>query len=193
MQGIQYRNKVVLVGTTHTGKTSIVQRYVNGQFMINSVSSMQAAFFQKNVMIGGKEQTLEIWDTAGQERFRSLTPMYYRDARVAIVVFDITDANSFSKAKQWINELKSSRGDSISLVLVGNKSDLEFIRVVQMSEAKQYAKLLDIPYFETSAKTGVNIEEVFIQVAQDVTANSTFESAYGPNIAQTQNQESSCC
>lgn len=188
-----HRNKVVLVGTTHTGKTSIVQRYVNGQFMINSVSSMQAAFFQKSMTINSKEQPLEIWDTAGQERFRSLTPMYYRDARVAIVVFDITDANSFSKAKQWINELKTTRGDTISLILVGNKSDLDFIRVVQMQEARQYAALLDIPYYETSAKTGINIEDLFMQVGTFI-ADSPFDTTEeAQSITPTQNNRGACC
>ena len=160
------KKKIVLVGTTHTGKTSIIQRYMTGEFEPNTLTSTQAAFFQKNIKMKNGEETLEIWDTAGQERYKSLAPMYYRDAKAAIVVFDVTDANSFSKAKQWINELKTARGEAITIVLVGNKSDLQFIRVVQAAEAKQFANLCNFPYFETSAKTGSNIEELFRTVAE---------------------------
>ena len=144
MQGIQYRNKVVLVGTTHTGKTSIVQRYVNGQFMINSVSSMQAAFFQKNVMIGGKEQTLEIWDTAGQERFQSLGPTFYRGTDCCILVYDVTKPASFENIKKWRNEfslqLGLSNASDFPFLLLGNKSDLPD-KAVQPSAAREFAQM----------------------------------------------------
>ena len=162
------KNKIVLVGTTHAGKTSIIQRYINDQFTVSTVASTQAAFFQKSIELDGKEYMLDIWDTAGQERFRSLAPVYYRDAKGAIVVFDITDANSFSKAKQWINELRNARGDQVVIFLVGNKTDLQFIRVVQTPEAMQYAKISGLTYFETSAKTGSNIDQVFTDLAIEI-------------------------
>lgn len=189
------RNKVVLVGTTHTGKTSIIQRFVNNQFTPTSVSSMQAAFFKKTVNLKSSEQVLEIWDTAGQERFRSLAPMYYRDARAAIIVFDVTDANSFSKAKQWVNELKSARGDNIIISLVGNKIDLQFIRVVQANEAKQYANSQGFMYYETSAKNGTNIEELFRDIAGQVADNGNCMDFTVTPVNQADNKDSkkSCC
>jgi len=161
------RNKVVIVGATHTGKTSIVQRFINDQFSLNTITTNQAAFFKKEVVVENTNVVLEIWDTAGQERFHSLAPMYYRDAQIAIVVFDITDASSFSKSKQWISELKSERSDGISLYLVGNKLDLSPFRVVTTTEATQYSKLSSIEYLETSAKLGSNIELLYTSVARD--------------------------
>ena len=189
------KNKVVLLGTTHAGKTSIVQRYINGQFTTSTIASTQAAFFQKTVETKEKEIVLDIWDTAGQERFRSLAPVYYRDACGAVVVYDITDANSFSKAKQWINELKSARGDQVVICLVGNKLDLQFIRVVQTTEAKQYAKLAGASYFETSAKTGSNIDQVFEDIALKIEENMFIEMSQTVSEAQlkTKKQSSGCC
>ena len=186
------RNKIVLVGTTHAGKTSIVQRYINDQFTASTVASTQAAFFQKAVEVNGKEVVLDIWDTAGQERFRSLAPVYYRDAKGAIVVFDITDANSFSKAKQWINELRSARGDQVVIFLVGNKVDLQFIRVVQTSEARQFAKLSGLAYFETSAKTGSNIDQVFLELAAEISDNVEFQNE-AQAISLNDKQNRACC
>lgn len=189
------RNKIVLLGTTHTGKTSIVQRYVTGQFHPDTVISMQAALFKKAVKLKYTEEELEIWDTAGQERFRSLGPMYYQDAKAALVVFDVTDANSFSKAKQWINELKSARSDSIMIVLVGNKADLQFIRVVQAREAREYAKSFGYMYFETSAKTGINIEQMFYTIAEHLyeTRASEFDIANVECFSEQKSKKSSCC
>ena len=189
------RNKIVLVGTTHTGKTSIIQRYITGKFQPNTLTSMQAAFFQKKIALKSSEETLEIWDTAGQEKYRSLAPMYYRDAKAAIVVFDVTDANSFSKAKQWINELKTARGDNIIIVLVGNKADLQFIRVVQTAEAKQYANSCHFSYFETSAKTGVNVEQLFLTVAEQLVekqANEFDVTSINPPLTE-KDKDSPCC
>mgnify|MGYP004701330105 CR=1 FL=1 len=158
--------KVVFLGSSHAGKSSIIQRCVNGQFNPNTCSTVQAGFFEKTIIVEDKEVNLDIWDTAGQERFHSLTPMYYRDSDAAIIVFDVTDANSFAKAKQWLNELRSMQGSSSNNVqiMAGNKCDLQAIRVVPTTDAVEYCKAVGVPYFETSAKTGYNVIEVFEEV-----------------------------
>ncbi|KAH0795587.1 ras-related protein Rab-5B [Histomonas meleagridis] len=156
--------KIVLVGSAHTGKSSIIQRFVNGQFNPSSRSTVQAGFFKKVIKIEETELSLEIWDTAGQERFHSLTPMYYRDAIATIIVFDVTDANSFAKAKQWVNELRQAQQPNVIYVLVGNKCDLKSIRVVSQTDASDYGESVRIPYLEVSAKTGYNINNIFEEI-----------------------------
>ncbi|KAK8893534.1 hypothetical protein M9Y10_021956 [Tritrichomonas musculus] len=158
--------KVVLLGSIHAGKTSIIQRFVNGTFSVNTLSSVQAAFFEKQIKIGNSTVILDIWDTAGQERFHSLAPMYYRDANASLIVFDVTDANSFSKAKQWLNELRTSVGNNIILMLIGNKHDLKSIRVVRTEEAAKYAESVGVHYMETSAKTDYQIEDAFDNITK---------------------------
>ena len=160
------RYKVVLLGASHTGKTSIIHRYTSGEFVQNTVASTQAAFFQKKLKIDTTEMWLDIWDTAGQERFHALTPMFYRDAQGAFVVFDLTDKNSFDKAKQWVAELHQSRGDQCKLMLLGNKSDLASIRAVDQNAINEYVQSQHFQYFECSAKSGQNIEKAFTQLAK---------------------------
>lgn len=153
--------KIVLVGSMHTGKTSIVSRYVNGDFSLHTVSTTQPALSQKEVTHRRKEISLDIWDTAGQERYHALSPLFYRDAEAGIVVFDITDADSFAKATKWVNELKQERGEDIFIVIVGNKFDLENERKVDKADGMKLAQSLCSPYFEVSAKNNINIECIF--------------------------------
>lgn len=127
-------------------------------------STIGASFFTKTVP--EKHVKFEIWDTAGQERYHSLAPMYYRGAAVAIVVFDITHPASFDRAKKWVTELRANVSNSgIVIALVGNKIDLEEERQVDQEEAKIYAEESGLLYFEASAKTNVNVTEIFDAVA----------------------------
>jgi len=108
----------------------------------------------------------EIWDTAGQERYRSLAPMYYRGAQAAIVVYDITNAETFEKAKEWIKELQRQASPSIIIALAGNKSDLAAKRKVEVGDAQAYADDNGILFMETSAKTAANVNEIFVAIAK---------------------------
>jgi small GTP-binding protein len=112
------------------------------------------------------EFILEIWDTAGQEQYRALSPLFYRDADVGIVVFDLTDASSFGKCKQWVSDLRESRGLDICIVLVGNKLDLPSIRTVPTETITQFATSINVEAVETSAKTGENIQLLFNSLAK---------------------------
>ena len=158
------RVKIVIVGSVHTGKTSIVNRYVYGNFNLHTTSTTQPAFSQKNVTHKHKEMSLEIWDTAGQERYHALSPLFYRDAQAGIVVFDITDGESFSKASKWIGDLQKERGNDVFIVLAGNKVDLDAQRVIDRNQALKLAQQYKAPYFETSAKNNTNIEHLFIAI-----------------------------
>jgi small GTP-binding protein len=158
--------KVVLVGAAHTGKTSIVNRYIYGEFSPHTMPSTQPAFFQKKVNYLGTDLTLEIWDTAGQEQYYSLSSMFYRDANAGIVVLDLTNSNSFAKAKTWVNELRDARGNAISIVVVGNKCDLASARAVSLESIAGFALTIGAQSFETSAKSGQNIELLFTSLVK---------------------------
>lgn len=160
--------KLVLLGESSVGKTSIVSQFVNKQFTDLQDSTIGAAYFSKLSMIKGENYRLEIWDTAGQERYHSLAPMYYRGAKGAIVVFDITSANSFEKAKSWISELKLTANMNVQITLVGNKLDLNFKRQVLTDTAKNYAEQEEITYIETSAKNNINIDDIFNETVTNI-------------------------
>ncbi|GAB1295571.1 Ras-related protein Rab-21 [Apodemus speciosus] len=134
--GRAYSFKVVLLGEGCVGKTSLVLRYCENKFNDKHITTLQASFLTKKLNIGGKRVNLAIWDTAGQERFHALGPIYYRDSNGAILVYDITDEDSFQKVKNWVKELRKMLGNEICLCIVGNKIDLEKERHVSIQEAE---------------------------------------------------------
>jgi len=158
--------KVVLLGEGCVGKTSTVLRFVENKFVPKHLSTLQAAFINKKVTVDGKQVNLSIWDTAGQERFHALGPIYYRDSQGAILVYDITDEDSFRKVQTWVKELKKMLGSDICLVIAGNKVDLEKKRNVDRRTAEQYADSVGAAHIHTSAKLNQGIEEVFQTISQ---------------------------
>ncbi|XP_014218899.1 ras-related protein Rab-21 [Copidosoma floridanum] len=161
-----YNFKVVLLGEGCVGKTSVVLRYVEDKFNDKHISTLQASFFNKKLNINGKRINLAIWDTAGQEKFHALGPIYYRMSNGAILVYDITDEETFKKVKNWVKELRKMLGSDIRLVIAGNKVDLEKERNVTVEEAEEYAKQVGAVHFHTSAKQNFNIEEMFLDLTQ---------------------------
>jgi len=158
--------KVVLLGEGCVGKTSLVLRYVENKFNDLHISTLQASYLNKKLNINGKRVNLAIWDTAGQERFHALGPIYYRDSNGAILVYDITDEDSFQKVKNWVKELKKVLGADICLCIAGNKTDLEKQRTVPLEDAENYAASVGAKHFFTSAKINKGIEEMFLDLAQ---------------------------
>ncbi|EGC35932.1 Rab GTPase [Dictyostelium purpureum] len=181
--------KVVLLGEGCVGKTSIVLRYIQNTFNDKHLMTQHAGFFQKNININGKRVCLTIWDTAGQERFHALGPIYYRGSQGALVVYDITDNDSFIKAKNWIKELKTMLGNDISLCIIGNKCDLEKTRVITLAEAEAYAKSVGAIHYSTSAKLNKGIEDLFLDLTRRMLSNvSTSTIPSSSNTAQTTNR-----
>ncbi|SBS81643.1 ras-related protein Rab-5C, putative (RAB5c) [Plasmodium malariae] len=170
-----FNSKLVLLGDTSVGKSCIVVRFAKNEFYEYQESTIGAAFMTQLIDIGECTIKFEIWDTAGQERYRSLAPMYYRGASAAVIVYDITNKKSFEGAKGWIHELKSVHSNDIIIALAGNKNDLESNRVVDREVKKKeayihlaesFANSNNILFIETSAKTGNNVNELFLRIAK---------------------------
>jgi len=185
--------KVVLVGAAHTGKTSIANRFVYGEFSPHTIPTIQPAFFQKTINSGGQDLILEIWDTAGQELYRSLSPLFYRDADVGIVVFDLTDASSFGKCKQRVSDLREAGGLDISIVLVGNKLDLPSIRTVPNETITQFSTSINVEAVETSAKTGENIHLLFASLAKLILKRNQMRDDGSAKLGGDEKGNGTCC
>ncbi|KAG4437041.1 hypothetical protein IFR05_007477 [Cadophora sp. M221] len=201
--------KLVLLGEAAVGKSSLVLRFVNNDFQENKEPTIGAAFLTQKCNLPTRTIKFEIWDTAGQERFASLAPMYYRNAQSALVVYDLTKPTSLIKAKHWVAELQRQASPGIVIALVGNKSDLANetsnssnnlaedgdgdalegedadgdARKVSVSEAKAYAEEEGLLFFETSAKLGTNVTEVFTAIANAIPETS-LKGARGPGASQ---------
>jgi len=157
--------KLVLLGNSAVGKSCISNRFVNDDFYDFQEPTIGAAFSTKEFILNDKKIKYEIWDTAGQERYRSLAPMYYRGASIAIIVYDITCKESFEGAKLWLKEITNKGKKDCLIILVGNKCDLESHRKVSKEEVEE---LSNSSIFHTlvSAKTGENIKYLFEEISK---------------------------
>ena len=163
--------KIVLLGNINVGKTSIASRYCKNSFNEHHINTIGGAYQQQKVVLSnGSMVKLHIWDTSGQERFRAMTNLYYRDAQVAILTYDITSESSFQGIEFWIEELKYKvENENMLLYLVGNKSDVSNEeRKISKEKGKKFAEDNNMIFFETSAKTGEGVKELFVNVASQV-------------------------
>ena len=160
-----YLLKYVIVGDASVGKSNLLLRYTHGEFREEYQLTIGVEFGSNNIMIDNKIFRVQIWDTAGQENFRSITRSYYKNSACALIVYDITRKISFENLVDWIEDCKNSSPKTVFMVLVGNKSDLEQNREVSEEEGRELAERNGRLFFETSAKTGQNVEEVFKQSA----------------------------
>jgi small GTP-binding protein len=158
--------KLVLLGDVGAGKSSLVLRFVKGQFVEFQESTIGAAFFSQTLAVNDATVKFEIWDTAGQERYHSLAPMYYRGAAAAVIVYDITNQASFDRAKKWVQELQSQGNANMVTALAGNKADLLDARKVTAEEAQKYAQENGLFFMETSAKDATNVNDIFYEIAK---------------------------
>jgi Ras-related protein Rab-21 len=158
--------KVVVLGYQGVGKTSTVIRYVENSFSHHITPTVGASFFSCKLLIDNITVKLQIWDTAGQERFKAMAPMFYRNANAALIVFDITSAQTFESMQGWVLELKKNVDNPMVLCVVGNKIDLAKNRQVSRDEAIQYARSIGATYHECSAMQDQGVELVFDDVAR---------------------------
>ncbi|KAG4983939.1 hypothetical protein JHK87_028688 [Glycine soja] len=162
---------LVLLGDSGVGKSCIVLRFVRGQFDPTSKVTVGASFLSQTIALQDSTTVkFEIWDTAGQERYAALAPLYYRGAAVAVIVYDITSPESFSKAQYWVKELQKHGSPDIVMALVGNKADLLEKREVAVQDGTDYAEKNGMFFIETSAKTADNINELFEDIVDYATS-----------------------
>jgi Ras-related protein Rab-5C len=158
--------KLVLFGDMGAGKSSLALRFVKGQFFDYQESTIGAAFLTQTLAVNEITVKFEIWDTAVQERYHSLAPMYYRGAAAAIIVYDITNADSFGRAKKWVQELQRQGNPNLVMALAGNKADLASKKKIEAEEGQAYAEENGLFFMETSAKTAQNVNELFYEIAR---------------------------
>ena len=193
--------KIVLLGAASTGKTSIVNRFAHDRFSPNSESTIGAAFVTKNVMIDTNEVKLEIWDTGGSEKYRSLAPMYYRDASAAIIVFDLTSDQSLEDAQMWLEELRECGPENVIIGCAANKCDLTGERKITAETVEEFATKNQIKVMkETSALKGTNVVELFTELTKVVFETTSTSSTQKdmPDVVDILNGEqpkkkSGCC
>ncbi|CAK0762198.1 Ras-related protein RABH1e [Coccomyxa viridis] len=157
--------KLVFLGDQSVGKTSIITRFMYDKFDNTYQATIGIDFLSKTMYLEDRTVRLQLWDTAGQERFRSLIPSYIRDSSVAVVVYDVSNRQSFLNTARWIEEVRTERGSDVIVVLVGNKTDLVDKRQVSIEEGDAKAREFNVMFIETSAKAGFNIKALFRKIA----------------------------
>lgn len=183
MSADQLPFKLLLIGDSAVGKSSLLLKFCDNTFQDGTVNLTSVDFKTKNITIDGKPIQLQVWDTAGQERFRTITSSFYRGAHGIIVVYDISDQASFNNVKLWLQEIARYASQGVCRMLVGNKVDLSDRRVIDTNTAKEYADTQSIPFMETSSKEGTNVDQVFERMAQEVMRSQV--GGWGSNSSMT--------
>ncbi len=164
---------ILLLGDSCVGKTSLISRYANGIFKDEYIATVGLDFVSKQEIINDKNINVKLWDTAGQERYKALTPSYLRGADGVVLVFDVTNSETFDNLKFWLDSLKNNLGENNSflpVVINGNKIDIDD-RDISKDDANKFAQENNYKYFETSAKSGVGVNELFREIVNQILEN----------------------
>ncbi|XP_070512675.1 ras-related protein Rab-37 isoform X2 [Cardiocondyla obscurior] len=189
--------KVMLLGDSGVGKTCLLTRFRDGRFLSgNYITTVGIDFRNKVVNVDDTPIKLQIWDTAGQERFRSVTHAYYRDAHALLLLYDVTNKTSYDNIRAWLSEIREHANEDVVIMLLGNKSDCGTERVVKREDGERLAQEYKVPFMETSAKTGLNVDLAFLAVARDLKARKSDDSDGTKfnvqDYVRQQSQRSSC-
>ncbi|KAL3229823.1 GTP-binding protein YPT1 [Nakaseomyces bracarensis] len=168
-----YLFKLLLIGNSGVGKSCLLLRFSDDTYTNDYISTIGVDFKIKTVELDGKTVKLQIWDTAGQERFRTITSSYYRGSHGIIIVYDVTDQESFNGVKMWLQEIDRYATSTVLKLLVGNKCDMSDKRVVEYDVAKEFAEANKMPFLETSALDSTNVEEAFLTMARQIKESMT--------------------
>ena len=187
--------KILLIGESGVGKTCVLQRFNKGDFLVNHLTTIAIDFKMKIYEINGVKLKMQIWDTAGQERFNTLTANFFKAAQGIILVYSVTDANSFQAINKWINQIQNNSPKNVKILLVGNKVDLENDRVISSEQGTECAKKFGLEHMETSAFTGQNVNEVFHKIGEmmlkDIQMEESQIQANQPKMPQERKKK--CC
>ena len=160
--------KVILIGDSGVGKTNIMSKFLKNQFMENSKATVGVEFGSKLFDHQGHKIKAQIWDTAGQEKYKAITAAYYKGSKGALVVYDITRKDTFANVERWVNDLKATGDPKITIILLGNKSDLDDKRQVSKEQGEEKAKSFGCAFLETSAFSGDNIDKAFDIMVKEI-------------------------
>ncbi|XP_076283543.1 ras-related protein Rab-37 isoform X1 [Lasioglossum baleicum] len=190
-------HKTILLGDSGVGKTSLLVQFDTGRFQHgNFAATVGIGFTNKVVVVDDTSIKLQIWDTAGQERFRSVTHAYYRDAHALLLLYDVTNKTSYDNIRAWLSEIREHANEDVVIMLLGNKSDCGTERVVKREDGERLAQEYKVPFMETSAKTGLNVELAFLAVARDLKAKKSDDpddtKFNVQDYVRRQSQRSSC-
>lgn len=196
-----YLYKIVIVGDSGVGKTSLLTRYFDDQFNHNFISTIGVDFKFCHKEVGDSTIKLQCWDTAGNERFRSIVRSYYRGASAVLLCFDITNHDSFSRLSYWKNELDRYLSENAIIVLIGTKCDMNDMRRVSFEEISKYSADQNYPYFETSSKNNIGIDATFNYIMERLLhLSKTEQRVYRQrnplrltNSAKIQQEKKDCC
>ena len=191
----EFLYKILLLGDTQVGKSSFLMRYIDNTFQESYLSTVGLDFKVKNVQLDdGKTYRVQIWDTAGQDRFHAITRNYFKNAHGIILIYDVTLIESFQNVKNWIKQIKEEVTDKVSIILVGNKIDMENQRVVSKEEGEKMAASYGLKFYECSAKTGENVEEIFKDIVTKTVENfSKVEEKEATKLKNKKGQKKGCC
>ncbi|XP_032810494.1 ras-related protein Rab-10 [Petromyzon marinus] len=191
--------KLLLIGDSGVGKTCILFRFSDDAFNTTFISTIGIDFKIKTIELGGKKIKLQIWDTAGQERFHTITTSYYRGAMGIMLVYDITNAKSFENISKWLRNIDEHASEDVERMLLGNKCDMEDKRVVPKEKGEQISREHNIRFFETSAKSNINIEKAFFTLAEDILKKTPVKEPERKDVVDTTSSggvlgfKSKCC
>ena len=163
-----YLFKLIIIGDSGIGKSCLLNRFADDIFTDSYISTIGVDFKIRTIEVNGRVCKLQIWDTAGQERFRTITSSYYRGAHGIVLVFDITNPESFANCEMWLVEVQRYASEQVKIILVGTKSDLSEKRKVAFADAQEFAAKHGMEYVETSAKITSNVESAFLGLAKDL-------------------------
>jgi small GTP-binding protein len=160
--------KVLLLGDSSVGKTCFLLRFSDETFTENHISTIGLDYRLKMVSVNEAKIKLQIWDTAGQDRFRAITKNYYKGAHGIILLYDVTNINSFNNIKNWISQIKENSTEKVKICLVGNKCDMTGMRKIQYEDGEKLAQEHDLKFIESSAKNNINVEETFKYLIDEI-------------------------
>ncbi|CAD8084807.1 unnamed protein product [Paramecium sonneborni] len=173
-----YQYKIVIIGDSGVGKTNIMTQFTRGEFSEETKTTVGVEFANKQLVIDDKIIKAQLWDTAGQERYRAIISSYYKGASGALIVFDITKQSTFDNVDRWMKEIQESTSNDISIILVGNKSDLRHLRQISSDVSSSYASKHKIAFLETSAKDGSNVHQAFNQLINEIHSKNKNNSIF---------------
>ena len=199
-----FKFKVVIVGDTSVGKTNLVKRFINNSFSKETKATVGVEFMSQSYIIDNKIYKVELWDTAGQERYKAITAAYYKGAKGALIVYDVTSKETFDHVDNWHNDLTTKGSPNINIVMVGNKTDLKDKIVINTDMSQKKAQFLQVPFMETSALDASNVKEAFYLLIQKMYLSlinkskeekkiDNIEEGVNINLEKKEDEKKGCC